>query len=110
WAQKLAGADVSLQTEKGKNHFAGTELYGKKIGIIGLGNIGSRVAKACMDMGMKEIGYDPYISVEKAWQLSNDIPTDESLKELLEQRDFITIHIPYTDINRIIIIEHNTNV
>ena len=110
WAQKLAGADVSLQTEKGKNHFAGTELYGKKIGIIGLGNIGSRVAKACMDLGMKVIGYDPYISVEKAWQLSNDIPRAESLEELLEQSDFITIHIPYTDKNRNIIGEDEINV
>ena len=52
---------------------------------------------------MKVIGYDPYISVEKAWQLSNDIPRAESLEELLEQSDFITIHIPYTDKNRNII-------
>ena len=59
---------------------------------------------------MKVIGYDPYISVEKAWQLSNDIPRAESLEELLEQSDFITIHIPYTDKNRNIIGEDEINV
>ncbi|WP_425270532.1 phosphoglycerate dehydrogenase [Ligilactobacillus ubinensis] len=99
WAHKLGGADVSLQTEKGKDHFAGTELLGKSIGVVGLGSVGSRVAKATADLGMKVIGYDPYISVEHAWQLSSDIPRAETLEELLEQSDFVTIHIPYTDRN-----------
>lgn len=100
WAHKLGGADVSLQTEAGKNHFAGSELLGKSIGVIGLGAVGSRVAKAASDLGMKVIGYDPYISVEHAWQLSNDIPRAESLEELLAASDFVTVHVPYTEKNR----------
>ncbi|MFT8584961.1 phosphoglycerate dehydrogenase [Liquorilactobacillus hordei] len=100
WARKLNGADVSLQTEKGKNHFAGTELQGKTIGIIGLGSVGSRVARATADLGMRVIGYDPYISVEHAWRLSNDIPRAKNLSELLQQSDYVTIHIPYTEDNK----------
>jgi len=100
WAKKLGGADVSLQTEAGKDHFAGTELLGKSIGVIGLGSVGSLVAKAASDLGMKVIGYDPYISVEHAWQLSNDIPRAESLEDLLAASDFVTVHVPYTDKNR----------
>ncbi|WP_311407713.1 phosphoglycerate dehydrogenase [Liquorilactobacillus uvarum] len=100
WAKKIVGADVSTQTEKGKNHFAGTELLGKTIGIIGLGSVGSRVARAAADLGMHVIGYDPYISVEHAWKLSNDIPRAEKLSELLQKSDYITIHIPYTEENK----------
>ena len=100
WAKKMGGADVSLQTEKGKNHFDGTELQGKRIGVIGLGSVGSKVARAAYDLGMDVIGYDPYISVEHAWRLSNDIPRAESLDDVLNDSDYVTIHIPYTEQNR----------
>lgn len=100
WARKMGGADVSLQTEKGKNHFDGTELQGKRIGVIGLGSVGSKVARAAYDLGMNVVGYDPYISVEHAWSLSNDIPRAESLDDVLNDSDYVTIHIPYTEQNR----------
>ena len=100
WARKMGGADVSLQTEKGKNHFDGTELQGKRIGVIGLGSVGSKVARASYDLGMEVVGYDPYISVEHAWRLSNDIPRAESLDDVLNDSDYVTIHIPYTEQNR----------
>lgn len=100
WAKKMGGADVSLQTEKGKNHFDGTELQGKRIGVIGLGSVGSKVARAAYDLGMNVVGYDPYISVEHAWRLSNDIPCAESLDDVLNDSDYVTIHIPYTEQNR----------
>lgn len=100
WARKMGGADVSLQTEKGKNHFDGTELQGKRIGVIGLGSVGSKVARAAYDLGMDVVGYDPYISVEHAWRLSNDIPRAESLDDVLNGGDYVTIHIPYTEQNR----------
>ena len=100
WAKKMGGADVSLQTEKGKNHFDGTELQGKRIGVIGLGSVGSKVARAAYDLGMNVVGYDPYISVEHAWRLSNDIPRAESLDDVLNGSDYVTIHIPYTEQNR----------
>ena len=100
WAKKMGGADVSLQTEKGKNHFDGTELQGKRIGVIGLGSVGSKVARAAYDLGMNVVGYDPYISVEHAWRLSNDIPRAESLDDVLNYSDYVTIHIPYTEQNR----------
>ena len=100
WAKKMGGADISLQTEKGKNHFDGTELQGKRIGVIGLGSVGSKVARAAYDLGMNVVGYDPYISVEHAWRLSNDIPRAESLDDVLNDSDYVTIHIPYTEQNR----------
>lgn len=100
WAKKMGGADVSLQTEKGKNHFDGTELQGKRIGVIGLGSVGSKVARAAYDLGMDVVGYDPYISVDHAWRLSNDIPRAESLDDVLNDSDYVTIHIPYTEQNR----------
>lgn len=100
WAKKMGGADVSLQTEKGKNHFDGTELMGKRIGVIGLGSVGSKVARAAYDLGMEVVGYDPYISVEHAWRLSNDIPRADSLDDVLDDSDYVTIHIPYTEQNR----------
>lgn len=100
WAKKLGGGDVSVSTEKGKNHFAGTELLGKKIGVIGLGNVGSRVARAALNLGMNVVGYDPFISVDSAWRLSNSIPRAKQLRDVLADADYVTIHIPYTEKNR----------
>ena len=92
-------ADVTLQAESGKNHFRGTELAGKTLGVIGLGAVGSKVADTAKQLGMKVIGYDPNISVEHAWKVSNDIPRAGSISEVLKDSDYVTIHIPYTEKN-----------
>lgn len=93
-------ADVTLQAESGKNHFRGTELAGKTLGVIGLGAVGSKVADTAKQLGMKVIGYDPNISVEHAWKVSNDIPREGSISEVLKDSDYVTIHIPYTEKNK----------
>lgn len=93
-------ADVTLQAESGKNHFRGTELAGKTLGVIGLGAVGSKVADTAKQLGMKVIGYDPNISVEHAWKVSNDIPRAGSISEVLKDSDYVTIHIPYTEKNK----------
>ena len=93
-------ADVTLQAESGKNHFRGTELAGKKLGVIGLGAVGSKVADTAQQLGMDVIGYDPYISVEHAWQVSSDIPRASSIEDVLKDSDYVTIHIPYTEKNK----------
>jgi D-3-phosphoglycerate dehydrogenase len=93
-------ADVTLQAEGGKNHFRGTELAGKTLGVIGLGAVGSKVADAAKQLGMDVIGYDPYISVEHAWQVASDIPRAQTLKQVLENSDYVTIHVPYNDNNK----------
>lgn len=93
-------ADVTLQAESGKNHFRGTELAGKTLGVIGLGAVGSKVADTAKQLGMKVVGYDPNISVEHAWKVSNDIPRAGSISEVLKDSDYVTIHIPYTEKNK----------
>lgn len=103
WTKTLQDAneaDVSLQAEGNKNHFRGSELSGKTIGVIGLGAVGSKVADTAKQLGMNVIGYDPYISVEHAWQVDNDIYRAQTLKEVLEESDYVTIHIPYTEDNK----------
>ncbi|RRG10612.1 MAG: 3-phosphoglycerate dehydrogenase [Lactobacillus sp.] len=103
WTKSLTNgdaADVTLQAEAGKNHYRGTELAGKTLGVIGLGAVGSKVADMAHQMGMNVIGYDPYISVEHAWQVQSDIPRADSLKEVLEASDYVTIHIPYNERNK----------
>lgn len=103
WTKSLASgkeADVTLQAEAGKNHYRGTELAGKTIGVIGLGAVGSKVADTARQLGMHVIGYDPYISVEHAWQVTSDIKRATTLKEVLAQSDYVTIHIPYNEQNK----------
>ncbi|KRM13001.1 phosphoglycerate dehydrogenase [Paucilactobacillus suebicus] len=103
WTKSLKSgdtADVTLQAEAGKNHYRGTELAGKTLGVIGLGAVGSKVADMANQMGMNVIGYDPYISVEHAWQVQSDIPRADSLKEVLAESDYVTIHIPYNEENK----------
>ncbi len=89
--------DIAKAAEKEKKKFAGTEIYNKKLGIIGLGAIGVRVANAAKHMGLEVYGYDPYISVDAAWHLSRDIKHVIDVNEIYEECDIITIHVPLLD-------------
>ncbi len=85
---------IAADTEKEKKQFAGTELEGKKLGIIGLGAIGVRVANSAVYMGMDVYGYDPYVSVEHAWHLSRKITHVINVEDIYRECDYITIHVP----------------
>ena len=89
--------NIAKTAEKEKKNFAGTEIMGKKLGIIGLGAIGIRVANAAKHMGMEVYGYDPYISEDAAWSLSRDIKHVTNLDDIFTNCDFITIHVPLMD-------------
>lgn len=97
WASTLTGDDVAKQVEKGKSNFAGTEVQGKTLGVIGLGAIGVLVANAARHFGMTVIGYDPYLSVDAAWKLSHHIKKAKSADEVYAEADYLTIHVPLTD-------------
>lgn len=94
WAKSLT-EDIAQTVEKGKSKFSGSEIKGKTLGVIGLGAIGVMVANAASALGMKVIGYDPFISVKAALDLSRKINLSETLDILLSTSDYITIHIPY---------------
>jgi len=89
--------EVAKLVEKNKSKFAGTEIRGKKLGVIGLGAIGVLVANALNKLDMEVYGYDPYISVDAAWKLSKFIKQAKSLEEIYRECDFITVHVPLTD-------------
>ncbi len=91
--------DIVKEAEKGKKQFVGTEICGKKLGVIGLGAIGAEVANAAVALGMEVYGYDPYLSVNGAWRISKEARHATSLEELCRQCDYITIHVPLTDKN-----------
>lgn len=93
-------ADVGKLAEKKKKAFAGCEISGKKLGIIGLGAIGTLVANAATHLGMDVYGYDPYISVDAAWNLSRTINHSTSLDEIYAECDYITVHVPLVDDTR----------
>ena len=97
WAKTLKGQgeEVSKLVEKGKANFAGGEILGKTLGVIGLGAIGTQVANTAIDLGMKVVGYDPFLSVNTALKLNNNITIAKELDDLLKVSDYITIHIPY---------------
>lgn len=98
WAQSQAGnEEVAAATEKEKKKFAGSELLGKKLGIIGLGAIGVRVANAATHLGMDVYGYDPYISVDAAWNLSRSIHHINDIDDIYRECDYITVHVPLLD-------------
>lgn len=98
WAKTLAGTtDVGKAVEKGKGQFAGTEIKGKTLGVIGLGAIGVMVANAAENLGMDVIGYDPYLSLKSALGLSNTIQIVDALKDLYPRCDYISIHVPAMD-------------
>lgn len=90
-------AGIAKTTEKEKKHFAGTELQDKKLGIIGLGAIGVKVANVAKSMGMEVYGYDPYVSVDAAWNLSRDVKHVHSVDDIYANCDYITIHVPLMD-------------
>ncbi len=97
WASTLTGDDVAKQVEKGKSNFAGNEIAGKTLGVIGLGAIGILVANAALKLGMDVVGYDPYLSVEAALKLSSHAKRVSSLDEVYAAADYITIHVPLMD-------------
>ena len=95
WVQENAGdADITKDAEKKKKAFSGTEIGGKTLGVIGLGAIGARVANAARSLGMKVLGFDPYLSVEGAWNLDHHVRKVNDLDTLLMESDYITIHVP----------------
>ena len=100
WANTLTGDDVDKQVEKGKSNFAGCEIKGKTLGIIGLGAIGILVANAAYALGMEVIGYDPYLSVDSALKLSRHVKKANSPEEVYAAADYITIHVPLMDLTR----------
>ena len=100
WANTLTGDDVDKQVEKGKSNFAGCEIKGKTLGIIGLGAIGIIVANAAYALGMEVIGYDPYLSVDSALKLSRHVKKANSPEEVYAAADYITIHVPLMDSTR----------
>ncbi len=102
WCGTLTAGERSVeeQVEAGKKAFAGPELFGKTLGVIGLGAIGLMVANAGVALGMNVLGYDPYISVDHAWKLSRSVTHAMSLDEVIENSDYITLHVPLTDTNR----------
>ena len=93
-------ADIAKMTEKQKKAYAGTEISGKKLGVIGLGAIGVKVANAATHMGMEVYGYDPYISVNAAWNLSRNVKHINTVEEIYKECDYITIHVPLLDSTR----------
>ncbi len=101
YTNELISVDDSVEMNKSlereKKRFAGQEIFGKTLGIVGLGAIGSMVANLGCNLGMRVIGYDPAISVETAWQLSSQVQRMESLDALLSQSDFVTLHVPALD-------------
>ncbi len=96
WAQGLKGEGdaVAKLVEKGKSAYAGPEILGKKLGVIGLGAIGVLVANAAVALGMDVYGYDPYLSVDAAWKLSRHIHHANTLDEIYAECDYITVHVP----------------
>ena len=98
WVQsERMNEEISSLTEKQKKQFAGHEIEGKKLGIIGLGAIGVKVANAAVHLGMEVLGYDPYISVEAAWNLSRSIRHITNVDEIYKECDYITVHVPLLD-------------
>ncbi len=92
--------DIAKLAEKQKKNFAGCEIAGKKLGVIGLGAIGVQVANAAVNLGMEVFGYDPYISVNAAWNLSRSVKHISNLDDIYKACDFITVHVPLMDATR----------
>ncbi|MCI8854109.1 MAG: phosphoglycerate dehydrogenase, partial [Lachnospiraceae bacterium] len=101
WVQsERMNEEIAKESEKQKKQFAGQEILGKKLGIIGLGAIGVQVANAATHLGMEVLGYDPYISVEAAWNLSRSIRHITNVDDIYRECDYITIHVPLLDSTR----------
>ncbi|MBQ3405006.1 MAG: 3-phosphoglycerate dehydrogenase [Oscillospiraceae bacterium] len=97
WVKSLYGSgdNIADAVEKGKKAFVGPEIKGKTLGVIGLGAVGGRIANAAIELGMKVYGYDPYLSVDGAWNLSSSIIHANELDTIFSSSDYITIHVPY---------------
>jgi D-3-phosphoglycerate dehydrogenase len=102
FARGLQGedAEISKQVESGKKQFAGMELPGRTLGVIGLGAIGVQVANAAQALGMNVIGYDPDITVQSAWKMSSDVEQASGIDDLLARSDYVTFHVPLVDATR----------
>ena len=103
FANKLQGTDdeaINQTVEKGKKNFAGIELVGKTLGVIGLGAIGVKVANAALALGMKVIGFDPSMTVDSAWQLSSTVEKALGVDDLVGKSDFVSLHVPLNDHTR----------
>ena len=101
WCRENAGNEnISKDMEKAKKAFAGNEIKGKKLGVIGLGAIGAEVANAAAGLGMEVLGYDPFISVNAAWMLSRDVRHITDVDTIYSQCDYITVHVPLLDSTR----------
>lgn len=102
YARTLEGDDHAIHTavEKGKKQFAGFELAGKTLAVLGLGAIGVKVANAAIDLGMHVIGFDPLLTVESAWQLSSKVTRAASVDDLISKADLLTLHVPLNDHTR----------
>lgn len=104
WCQEIKDdPDIAKTVEKGKKDFAGQEIMGKKLGVIGLGAIGAEVANAAAALGMEVYGYDPYISVNAAWGLTRDVKHITSADTIYEECDYISVHVPLLDATKGII-------
>lgn len=95
--ENAADADIAKKVEKQKKNYAGNEIQGKKLGVIGLGAIGAKVANIAFRLGMEVYGYDPYVSVDAAWSLSRHIKHITNVEDIYRECDYITIHVPALD-------------
>src|SRR6202035_5038320 len=99
FARLLTGDDHAIDeaVEKGKKKFVGFEMPGRTLGVVGLGAIGVEVANAALSLGMKVLGYDPQITVRRAWQLSSSVEQALSLDDLFAHSDVVTVHVPLNE-------------
>ncbi|NND81388.1 MAG: phosphoglycerate dehydrogenase [Gammaproteobacteria bacterium] len=111
YTEALQGDDAELAklVEAGKKKFAGFELPGKTIGVVGLGAIGRMVANSCVNLGMQVIGFDPGLTVDGAWELSSDVERANSVEQILPKIDFLTVHVPLIDATRDMINKDNVS-
>lgn len=97
WVQQLSGPNVEESVEANKKQFAGNELVGKKLGVIGLGSVGAMVANDAYRLGMEVMGFDPHVSVDTAWSISRRVTRAIDSDEIFKTCDFITVHVPLND-------------
>ncbi|HHC71986.1 MAG TPA: 3-phosphoglycerate dehydrogenase [Thiotrichales bacterium] len=112
YARNLEGDDHAIHkaVEAGKKQYVGFELPGRTLGVVGLGAIGVQVANAALALGMKVVGYDPEITVQRAWQLSSEVQQAASVDDLLCRSDFVTFHVPLVDATRNLINEERLRI
>jgi D-3-phosphoglycerate dehydrogenase len=109
YVRNLQGDDLAMEAaiEQHKKEFIGRELSGKTLGVVGLGSVGVRVANAAIHLGMRVIGYDPTISVNRAWELSANVVQAHHVPELLQSADFVTLHVPLMESTRHLVNQKN---